>query len=167
MVGLKAVDDPSETEWIQPGQRLGDVLVRYRTHSGEWVLVESGDAMAWRTVGASPDGRGHEAAYRLPVRDAGGEEALVVRLGFEVEDAGLRWSVSVENRTNTPVEVGDLAIPLPVNRNRGRGREAQSGPPILKHSLVSGHGSFLFWMKGDSSGPFLVLTPETNTKLEY
>jgi hypothetical protein len=163
MVGLKAVADPSETEWVQPGQRLGDVLVRYRTGSGEWVLVESGDAAEWRTVGSSSDG--HEAVYQLPVNGAGGEGVLEVRLGFVVENAEVRWAVSLENRTDTPVEVGDLAIPLPMNR--GRGREAPPGPPILKHSLVSGHGSFHFWMKGDSSGPFLVLTPEEDTKLEY
>lgn len=54
MVGLKAVDDPSETEWIQPGQRLGDVLIRYRTGSGDWALVESGKGRSGEPWGPVP-----------------------------------------------------------------------------------------------------------------
>jgi hypothetical protein len=54
-----------------------------------------------------------------------------------------------------------------VNRNRAQRNEANPGPPILKHSLVSGDGSFHFWMKGNSVGPFLTLTQDEDTKLEY
>jgi hypothetical protein len=37
----------------------------------------------------------------------------------------------------------------------------------LKHSFISGHGSFLFWMRSNSVGPYLVMTPERDTSLEY
>jgi hypothetical protein len=30
MVSLRAVEDELRTEWVQPGQRLGDVVLRYR-----------------------------------------------------------------------------------------------------------------------------------------
>ena len=30
---------------------------------------------------------------------------------------------------------------------------------VMPHRLISGHGSFLFWMRPNSEGPFLVMTP--------
>jgi hypothetical protein len=38
---------------------------------------------------------------------------------------------------------------------------------VLKHSFISGDGSFLFWMRSNSVGPYLVMTPERDTALEY
>jgi hypothetical protein len=32
---------------------------------------------------------------------------------------------------------------------------------------VAGHGSFLFWMRGNSVGPYLTMTPDARTSLEY
>ena len=40
-------------------------------------------------------------------------------------------------------------------------------PSNFKHSYIEGHGSFIFWMRPDSVGPFLLMTPANNTKLEY
>ena len=37
----------------------------------------------------------------------------------------------------------------------------------MKHSFISGYGSFLFWMRPDSVGPYLLMTPDDNTKLEF
>ena len=68
----------------------------------------------------------------------------------------------VRNRTSQPLEIGDLGLPLPMSRSLG-----ESGGAMLKHSFVSGHGSFLFWMRSDSDAPYLVLTPSDNTSLEY
>lgn len=41
MVSLNAVNDTMGTEWVQPGQRLGDVALRYRQQGGEWVSAET------------------------------------------------------------------------------------------------------------------------------
>ncbi len=167
MVSLKAVNDPLGTEWVQPGQRLGDILLRYRAGGGEWETAETWELGENRTVRSGFEGREHEVVYRIPVAPAGGGEALLARLSFAVEDSAIRWGITLENQTGRPLEIGDLAIPLPVNRNRGGRNEPPPGPPILKHSLVSGDGSFHFWMKGDSLGPYLVLTQDENTRLEY
>ncbi len=117
-----------------------------------------------RTVTSNPDGREHDASYRIAVGETG---ALRLQVRFVVEERDVLWKLTLSNETDHPLEIGDLALPLPVNRNRGRQNEPPPGPPILKHSLVSGHGSFHFWMKGDSVGPFLTLTQDENTKLEY
>jgi len=177
VVSLRSPDDAMDTEWVQPGQRLGDVALRFRIPGGGWTEAETGAPGQVREVTSSPDGRAHEAWYRFRV--AGGDspdpalqphldpEALLVSLRFFVEDQAVLWDINLENRSPRPIEVGDLAIPMPVNRNRGRGNEAPPGPPVLKHSLVSGDGSFHFWMRGNSLPPFLVLTQDGNTRLEY
>src|SRR2546430_12753164 len=38
---------------------------------------------------------------------------------------------------------------------------------VLKHSFISGYGSFVFWMRPNSVGPYLLFIPGANTKLEY
>ena len=38
---------------------------------------------------------------------------------------------------------------------------------VLKHSFISGDGSFLFWMRPNSVGPYLLMTPLEGTHLEY
>jgi hypothetical protein len=37
----------------------------------------------------------------------------------------------------------------------------------MKHSSIEGHGSFVFWMRPNSVGPYLLMTPDNQTKLEY
>jgi hypothetical protein len=66
------------------------------------------------------------------------------------------------NLTGQTILLGDLALPLPMNM-------AYSGvtSSAMKHSFVSGYGSFVFWMRPNSVGPYLLLTPGDNTKLEF
>jgi hypothetical protein len=142
IVSLKPGYGATDTEYIAPNARLGDVIVRYR--------------------------QGGEAWHRS---DGGGDSVIGLASGFEVEAGHILWTVVVSNRTEAPVEVGDLAIPLPIHRGGApRNREGTSGPRtpvILKHSFISGHGSFLYWMRSDSAGPFLTLLPIGSTSLEY
>jgi Family of unknown function (DUF5695) len=77
----------------------------------------------------------------------------------------LRWSVDLVNNSSGPIEIGDLALPLPMHSSFN-GKEPATAS-VLKHSFVSGHGSFLFWMRSNSVGPYLVMTPERDTALEY
>jgi hypothetical protein len=52
----------------------------------------------------------------------------------------------------------------------GRGRGAAPAPVILKHSMVSGNGSYIYWMRQLNSaivGPYLMFLPTGSTSLEY
>ncbi len=83
------------------------------------------------------------------------------------EDAALRWRVTVRNPSNRPLEVGDLAVPLPINLNRRQENGQWISPPVLRHGLVAGAGSFFYWMRSNSVGPYLTMTVDEGTKLEY
>jgi hypothetical protein len=52
-----------------------------------------------------------------------------------------------------------------MNSSFGWGKKPSES--VLRHSFISGHGSFMFWMRGNSCGPYLMMTPAANTKFEY
>jgi len=86
---------------------------------------------------------------------------LSVQSQFALQDHAIVWTIELQNLTEHEMEVGDLVLPLPL---------ARAGPNrsvMLKHGYVSGHGSFLFWMRSDNVGPHLVFVPSGNTLLEY
>jgi len=156
IVSLKRAGDAFDTDYIQAGRRLGDAILKYRRDTSAWQTLDT-SAFTNRIVSPSNDGARHVAMYRAA--DAG------IQLGVEfvVEETAVRWRIEVENLARTPLEIGDLALPLPMNSNF---RE-QPTTAVLKHGLISGNGSFLFWMRRNSVGPYLVLTPEERTHLEY
>ncbi len=167
LTSLRRVDDTDYIDYVDPEHRFGDVIVRYRPGSGAWQELDTAKAANLRAATTSDDGLEHTAT----IRSAPGSGAPEVSVRFTVDEHSVGWAVTVRNPTDAPLEIGDLAIPLPVNRNRSRSNEPTEGqrrpPPILKHGLVSGHGSFFFWMRGDLVRPHLMLTPEAHTSLEY
>ena len=160
ITSLKRVDDAFDTEYIQAGRRLGDTVVRYRTAGREWSLLESAGFPGERAATSSEDGSRHVVTYRAIAAD---RPALELTTGFVIEDSVMRWKITLANLTNEPLEIGDLAVPLPMN---GNFREHPT-TAVLKHSFLSGDGSFLFWMRRNSVGPYLTMTPDAATALEY
>jgi hypothetical protein len=175
IVSLRAANDTIDTNYIAEGQRLGDASVRFRNQGGEWrtagtaALARGGRAGTTR----SDDGKVYSATYSV----AGQENtpALALRTQFTVEDDAARWKVTVENLTSEPLELSDFALPLSITREygppRGRGGRGDGERPpsgvILKHSLIAGNGSFLFWMRSNSVGPYLMMTPAEQTHFEF
>lgn len=153
---LKRVADAFDTEYIQSGRRLGDAIIKYRRGNEDWSSLETA-SFTERVVSSSPDGLSHGAQYE----PAG--KGLSYRVAFTVGETTIDWRVEVHNLGKTPLEIGDLALPLPMNGNF----QQQPTTAVLKHSFISGHGSFLFWMRRNSVGPYLTMTPESGTSLEY
>lgn len=141
---LRYRHDQFDTDYIAPDQLMGDIRLAWRRKDGDW---QTADTRSWPSV-TSHDFDG----LRLETRFAPGPN-------------GLDWTIAVTNRGLTDVELGDLGLPLPMRT------EFQSNQPataaVLKHSFVSGHGSFIFWMRSNSAGPFLLLTPHAGTTLEF
>ena len=92
-------------------------------------------------------------------------EVLAIAVGVKPQGSVLRWSISVRNLSSDAIEIGDLALPLPMHSSFNAKEPPTAS--VLKHSFISGNGSFLFWMRSNSVGPYLVMTPERETHLEY
>ncbi|MDA9413879.1 hypothetical protein XH81_03135 [Bradyrhizobium sp. CCBAU 25360] len=103
----------------------------------------------------------HSVALELAARDAG----VLLKTRVAVDEAGLTWEIMVRNDGIASVEVGDLYLPMPMNTEFPAGQPLSVA--VLKHSFVSGHGSHIFWIRGNSTGPFLKPLPEADTSLEY
>ena len=153
ITSLRRRDDAFDTDYIAPDQALsqplGHVAVSYRRDGGAWTT--------FNTATATPDPGSDDMAYSVDG----------LRIESALSDAGdrLDWTVTVRNIGATPVEIGDLALPLPMHTQFKADQPATAA--VLKHSFVSGHGSFLFWMRSNSAGPYLVMTPSAGTHLEY
>ena len=160
--GLRCADDTVDTEYVSPGARLGHVILRYRRRNEAWRSLETGDEAVHRIHGVGAHGTSRHLRVVTP-----GSAAPEVEIGFDVREQSLHWRITVRNPTDAAIEIGDLAIPFPINRNRPTRDEQDPSPPVLKHGLVAGHGSYLLWNRGNSVGPYLMITPDRHTKLEY
>ena len=163
---LKLQDDVYDTEYITPGETLGEVLVGLRIGSEDWrstTTFASGDI---RTV--EDDGRGTRAfVYSGDGQLLHGLRGLGLVERFSLEGDSLVWQLEFRNETDQAVEIGDIGLPLPFNKRFVRDNLANYTQVVARHSFISGHGSFLFWQRPNGVGPYLVMTPMEGTKLEY
>lgn len=151
VTSLRFAGDTFPTNYVAMRQKLGHVEIAWRRPNGQWQSFHTAD------VPASSPGR-------FQAHDDRGE-ALAVNLELKPRGKFLHWTIGLENTSSDPIEIGDLAIPLPMHATFSP--KDSPSLPVLKHSFISGHGSFLFWMRSNSVGPYLVMTPERNTPLEY
>ena len=107
------------------------------------------------------------AEWRVgPPPELGTPSDLAVTERFALGTDVLDWTITLTNRTARPVEIADLGVPLPF---------AERTPPrsdiytrkLLRHSLIAGHGSWVYWQRSNGVGPYLVMTPVGQTKFEY
>src|SRR5438874_5079494 len=178
IVNLRRTDDRVDTDYIQAGQRLGDVFLRYRGKDGAWVSADTAQLSrsGVGTFALSPDGRSYTATYQIlyapPGSNTGAANTratptpvLAIQMQYTIEERAVVCTLTIQNVGNASREIDDLAIPLPIASFTPSGTNRPI--TILKHSFVSGHDSYMFWMRSNNVGPYLVLTPLENTKFEY
>jgi len=131
ILSLRRAADAIDTQYIAEGRRLGDVLLTYRSGDGPWQSASTSSLTAAENV-ADEVAPHSEARYLIDV-DSAARLELTVR--FVVEEEAVRWTLELRNLSDEPVEVGDLALPFPMNSAFGR----RGRPPtaaVLKHSLI-------------------------------
>lgn len=153
LTSLRFAGDAFSTNYVAQGQKLGHVEIVWRRPNDPWQTFRSAEA---------PAAKGSTGTYTA--RDDHGD-VLGVTIRMEPQGNMLRWSIALSNLSSDPIEVGDVSLPLPMHSSFN-GKEPPTAS-VLKHSFISGHGSFLFWMRSNSVGPYLVMTPERDTSLEY
>jgi hypothetical protein len=84
---------------------------------------------------------------------------------FRLGSGELTWTIHLRNKSPRELEIGDLAVPFPFNTS-------YAGPEIgerrlIRHSFVGGDGSFIFWQRANTDGPYLVLNTGEGTGFEY
>jgi Family of unknown function (DUF5695) len=132
------------------------------------VAFEAVRTMALRIeVVLAPEAPPALAEWRVGAPPALAEPAdLNAAESFALDGEALLWTVSLANRGARAMEVGDLAIPLPFAERAGARGDIYT-KKLLRHALVNGHGSWVYWQRSNAVGPYLVMTPEDAAKFEY
>ena len=159
----KRIDDTHHLQCIAQDKILGHVGIRYRLDSGPWQAVHTSELEAEppRVMRSSADE--HLVSYDF---DAG--KGLALSEHFVCERDSLQWRMRLINRSRGTLEIGDLVLPLPMNTTYPKHQPEETFTSrLFRHSFISGHGSFVFWLPVGGVGPHLVMTPLAGTQLEY
>ncbi len=148
--GLANPNDPYGADLVSPGQRLG-LILRYRSNGGEWLEAPTPTLQAGS----------NSIIYSSTA------EPLKVTQDFQTNGAALDWTIKLEAAGSVPVEIGDLGIQIPVAGPRGEDPARIFEHGFLKHQFIEGDGSFLYYVRASGAPPFLVVTVQPGTKLEY
>ena len=161
ITSLQRTDDAFPTEYISGG-KFGNLILNYKPSGGAtWNSVQTAalNGIASVTNFTSPDGTQYTTHYVITNALTG---SFVLESVFTFQQDDFLWSLNLTNLAGQPVVIGDLALPLPMNTTF-----SSITASTMKHSFISGSDSFIFWMRPDSVGPYLLMTPDDNTKLEY
>jgi hypothetical protein len=104
---------------------------------------------------------GEPARIVQPVDDLQASET------FQPSGAALVWTITVCNPTDHSVEIGDLSVGLPMNRHYVGDETETYTKRVIQHGSIAGDGSYIYWMRTNAEGPYLVMVPESGTSLEY
>ncbi len=91
---------------------------------------------------------------------------LAARQTFALAGDALEWAITLTNESGRPLEVGDLAVPFNFAERTGARGDIYTRK-LLRHSFVSGHGSWIYWQRSNGEGPYLVMTPMGQAKFEF
>jgi len=167
ITSIRLPKDVFPTEYAAAYRGIGDVAIRYRTGGGDWVkcgTATSSDTRVVRQV--SPNLV--KVSYATDSAEAEGITSFTLDESYELDADSLTWTVHFKNRTKDAIELGDVGLPLQFNSSyRDSDSTTIMTKRVIRHSLVSGDGSFLFLTRCNGKGPYLVMTPEEGTHLEY
>jgi len=163
---LKRTADAYDTDYIAKGRALGDVLVSYRMEKGRWQQVTASSMSERRDIDLPPAGgpdRYHVTyfdKYFLYHGDFNDHYAdLEATVRFRVEGDALFWILCFRNLSDQPLTIGDIGLPLPFNTGPRWDKVEMYTERQIPHPFVSGNGSFVYWMRPNGVGPYLVMTP--------
>jgi Family of unknown function (DUF5695) len=96
-----------------------------------------------------------------PIKDLEATES------FRLQNNVLLWTISLKNVSTRDLEIGDVALPIPFNTQYVWDKTETYTKRLIPHTLIAGNGSFLFWMRTNTEGPYLVMTPAAGSGFEY
>jgi hypothetical protein len=166
ITSLKRSNDVFDTEYIKKDHILGDMMIHYRINNSDWkklILSEMQNNSKVELVSKTE----YKVVYSLG-------DGLELTKHLILQEGNLVWTMQFKNNLKNSIEIADIALPLKLNTDYVAGSVMDEDAVRLtyenrlnRHRLIAGHGSFIYWMRANGVGPYLVMTPLENTKLEY
>jgi len=176
ITSLKRVNDVYDTDYIMTSDTeyldfekefrpLGEVIVRHRKNNHEWIVLNTSTFMKNRNIKSG--GNEISAIYNSQFDQPEDLQDFQLIEKFKFEDGALIWMLEFKNLSDQTMEIGDIELPLLFNTAYMRDQQITYTKRLIKHAFISGHGSYLYWMRANGIGPYLVMTPMEGTQLEY
>lgn len=157
-------------EFSVPDSRwFGDLVLRYRIGNGAWQHATTAASSSMRHVVRENGG----TSQRIAIDYTGTSDATDAIKGieltesYELREGALIWRIILRNKSTSRVEIGDLGLPLLFNTYYTKDPITTYTRRVIRHSYIEGDDSYIFWMRPDGAGPFLLMTPAPGTHLEY
>ena len=164
---LKRVDDHFDTDYLF-GDGIGTVDIRYRKEGDSWRLAQTGCSDDIRvTTQVAREPLRVQIAYAHDSENEYGICTFALVETFENRGNSLDWLLEFRNKGDQPLELGDITLPLHFSTNYVQDNHTTYTQRVIRHSFISGHGSFILLMRPNAIPPFLVMTPLGATRLEY
>ena len=157
-------------EFSVPDSRwFGDIVLRYRIGDGTWKHASTAGSGSIRHVSRSDGARVERVVveYSGNTGDRDAISDLKLKESYELSGDSFNWSITLENQTARPIEIGDLGLPLLFDTFYAKDPITTYTKRVIRHSYIEGDDSYIFWMRPDGNGPFLLMTPAAGTHLEY
>jgi len=157
---LKRTGDRYDTDYIRANRTLGHLRIVYRMGENAWREFSTEEPKVKRRFETGQAER--PTRFFVIYNESDWNDYFAdIEVGetFRVEGEALYWSLHLRNLTHKPLEVGDLVLPLPFNTDMRWDRTITCTERVVEHAFISGHGSFLYWMRPSQEGPLLVMTP--------
>lgn len=164
ITSLKYVGDKYDTDYIADEATLGHVRIRYKMGETEWRQFSTENPT--NRFQQLPDRPSRRVSQQLSIvynpqswirNDYYADLELTER--FRAESDALYWTIFVRNPTHKPIVLGDLFLPMPFNTEKRWDKEITYTQRVVQHQYISGHASFVYWMRPNGDGPYLVMTP--------
>jgi len=156
LTSLKYARDKYDTDYIAADKTLGHVRALYKMGENEWREFSTTDP---KNKVQQLD-RDHAVVLK-PQNWQKNEFYADLELTerFHVEPDALIWTIFFRNPTHKPIVLGNVFLPLPFNTSKRWDKTISYTQRVEEHEYISGHGSFVYWMRPNGEGPYLVMTP--------
>lgn len=161
IVSIKRKDDQFNTDYLLQGHRMGDILIRYRYDNGNWNVFSTLELADNNQIISEKNIDSGTCSVKT------GNKDLSLLLDYHIKNKQLFWSIELINKKDIPVEIGDVAIPFPMNSEWSWKKKVTYNERVIRHSFISGFNSFMFWTRCNAVGPYLLMLPSKGTHLEY
>ena len=155
ITSISAPDDPYQANVVSSGETWGRSVVLYQIGEGDWLQLYTGETRMSKTD--------DKVVYSDYIKGM----PLEMERTFEQKQGGLDWEIRLENRSEFPITIGDLYLPIPWRNPGSPDPSYNFEKSFTKHQHIAGNSSFLYFTRPSGEPPYLLVMTKPGTRLEY
>jgi hypothetical protein len=156
-------NDKYPTNYVRANKAFGAFEIHYKNVSQTaWDTIRS--STAEHVQNQSKSGTSERFTYTYTAK---APEKLACQTTFNVNKHDIVYTLKLTNNGPEKIYIGSLAFPLDYNKISGEKPKQVFEETVMKHHIVAGDGSYVFWERATGVAPYLLMTPLTGTPFEF